>query len=316
MALDGRLEATHLVLFVPWLKELYGPIEKLAELLLNLSNQLVCGERIAEILRHRPAVQDADDAVAAPPFRGEVRFDHVTFGYREGMSILRDLSFHVQPGQTVAIVGTSGAGKTTIANLLLRFFDPWEGSVQIDGQDVRHYTLESLRQQMTVVLQDSILFNRTIRENIAYGKPDAGWDEIVKAARAAEIHDFIVKLPESYETLLEEGATNLSGGQKQRLALARALLRDTPILILDEPVTQLDAITETRVNRTIARVTEGRTAFIIAHRLSTIQRADLILVIEEGRVAESGTHSKLIASSGFYRELYGSQYAPLQTVES
>ena len=314
LALAGKVQATDLILFVPWLKELYSPMSTLSDLLTNFAYQLVCGERIAEILEMEGAVKEAKDAVAAPPFRGEVRFDHVTFGYKKGQVVLEDMSFVVRPGQTVALVGASGAGKSTIVNLLLRFFDPWKGSVQIDGQDIRRFKLESFRSQMSVVPQDTILFHRTVRENIAYGKPDATFEEIVRAAREAEIHDFIAQLPDGYETVLEESATNLSGGQKQRLALARGILRDTPLLIMDEPVTQLDSITESRLNQTIARVTRDKTTFIIAHRLTTIQRADLILVIDKGSVVEHGTQAELISKSGFYRKLYETEYMPVESV--
>jgi ATP-binding cassette, subfamily B, bacterial len=309
LALAGKVQVTDLILFVPWLKELYSPMATLSDLLTNFAYQLVCGERIAEILEMEGAVKDEKDAVPAPPFRGEVRFDHVTFGYKKDRVVLDDMTFVVRPGQTVALVGASGAGKTTIVNLLLRFFDPSKGSVQIDGQDIRRFKLESFRSQMSVVPQDTILFHRTIGENIAYGKPDAAFEEIVRAAREAEIHDFIVELPEGYDTVLEESATNLSGGQKQRLALARAILRDTPLLIMDEPVTELDSITESRLNETIARVTRDKTTFIIAHRLATIQRADLILVIDKGTVVEHGTQSELISKSGFYRKLYETEYS-------
>jgi ATP-binding cassette subfamily B protein len=314
LALAGKVQATDLILFVPWLKELYSPMATLSDLLTNFAYQLVCGERIAEILEMEGAVKEAKDAVPAPPFRGEVRFDHVTFGYKKGRVVLDDMSFVVRPGQTVALVGQSGAGKSTVVNLLLRFFDPWQGSVQIDGHDIRKFKLESFRSQMSVVPQDTILFHRTIGENIAYGKPDATLEEIVRAAREAEIHDFILGLPDGYDTVLEESATNLSGGQKQRLALARGILRGSPLLIMDEPVTQLDSITESRLNKTIAHVTRNKTTFIIAHRLTTIQRADLILVIDKGVVVEQGTQSELIAKSGFYRRLYETEYTSMEPI--
>ena len=307
-ALAGQLEATDLVLFVPWLRDLYSPLQKLAELLLDVSRQVVSGERIAEILRTEASVRDADDAVDAPAFRGEVHFDRVSFGYRPGLPVLRQLSFTARPGQLVALVGSSGAGKSTVVNLLLRFFDPWEGTVRIDGHDIRRFRLESLRGQMNVVLQDTLLLRRSIRENIAFGRPDASFDEIVAAARAAQIHDFVAGLPDGYDTRLSDRASDLSGGQRQRLALARAILRETPILILDEPMSAVDAVTEARLDETLARVTKGRTALIIAHRLATVRRADLILVIEEGRVAEQGTHAELMARSSHYRTLYRTQY--------
>jgi len=307
-ALAGQLEATDLVLFVPWLRELYMPLQRLAELLLDLSRYVVSGERIAEILRAEVTIRDAEDAVEAPPFRGEIHFDRVSFGYRPGVPVLRELSFTARPGQLVALVGSSGAGKTTVVNLLLRFFDPWQGAVRIDGVDLRRFKLASLRSQINVVLQDTLLLRRSVRENIAFGRPEASLDEVVAAARAAQIHDFVTSLPAGYDTVLSDEARDLSGGQRQRLALARAILRETPILILDEPVSAVDALTEARLDQTIAQVTKGRTALIVAHRLATIRRADLILVIEEGRVAEQGTHDALIASSGRYRALYETQY--------
>jgi ATP-binding cassette subfamily B protein len=308
-ALGGRLEPTVLVLFVPWLKEFYSPLQKLAELVVEVTRQVVSGERIAEILRTEVTIRDAADAVPAPPFRGAVAFEHVTFGYREGRPVLRDLSFTARPGQLVALVGSSGAGKSTVVNLILRFFDPWEGSVRIDGRDIRGFTLESLRGQMNVVLQETLLMRRTIRDNIAFGKPDASLADVEAAARAAQIDEFIEQLPEGYDTVLGDRAGNLSGGQRQRLALARAILRDAPILILDEPVSAVDALTEARLNETIAQVTKGKTAFIVAHRLATVQRADLILVIDEGTVAEQGTHAELMAKSTRYRRLHDTQYA-------
>jgi ATP-binding cassette subfamily B protein/subfamily B ATP-binding cassette protein MsbA len=307
-ALSGRLEATDLVLFVPWLKDLYSPLQRLAELLLELTRQVVSGERIAELLRTELTIRDADDAIEAPPLRGEIQFDRVSFGYRTGVPVLRELCFHARPGQLVALVGSSGAGKSTVVNLLLRLFDPWEGAIRFDGVDIRRFKLHSLRRQINVVLQDTLLLRRSVRDNIAFGRPEASLEDVVAAARAAQIHDFVTSLPDGYDTLLSDKARDLSGGQRQRLALARAILREAPILILDEPVSAVDAITEARLDETIAQVTKGRTALIVAHRLATIQRADLILVIEDGRVAEQGTHAELVASSGRYRALYETQY--------
>ncbi len=308
LALGGQLEATDLVLFVPWLHDLYQPLQRLAQLLLTLSRQVVSGERIAELLRVELTVRDADDAIEAPPFAGDVRFEDVSFGYRPGVPVLNALSFHARPGQLIALVGSSGAGKSTAASLLLRFFDPWQGRIRIDGTDIRRFKIDSLRSQMNVVLQETLLLRRSIRDNIAFGTPGASLEDVVHAARAAQIHDFVSALPDGYDTVLTDGARNLSGGQRQRLALARALLRDAPILILDEPMSAVDAITEARLDETIARVAKGRTAFVIAHRLATIRRADLILVIEDGRVAEQGSHDELLATSGRYRTLYETQY--------
>jgi ATP-binding cassette subfamily B protein/subfamily B ATP-binding cassette protein MsbA len=308
LALVDRLEPTDLVLFVPWLQQLYEPLQRLAQLLIKLSRQTVSGERIAELLRVEVTVRDADDAVEAPAFAGEIEFDSVSFGYRPEVPVLQDVSFRAKPGQMIALVGSSGAGKSTVVNLLLRFFDPWQGSIRIDGTDIRRFKLESLRDRMNVVLQDTLLLRRSIRDNIAFGRPDATQEDVEIAARAAQIHDFVCALPEGYDTPLTDRAADISGGQRQRLALARAILRESPILILDEPVSAVDAITEARLDETIARVTKGRTALIIAHRLSTVRRANLILVIEEGRIAERGTHEQLMSGSRLYRELYETQY--------
>jgi ATP-binding cassette subfamily B protein len=217
--------------------------------------------------------------------------------------VLQDVAFSVKAGQMVALVGPSGTGKSTVVNLLLRFFDPWAGRVLIDGHDIRQFTLQSLRHQMSVVLQDPVLFRRTVRENIAYGRPDAPLEDIVTAATAAQADEFITRLPRGYETVLDERGDNLSGGQRQRIALARAFLRGAPILVFDEPTTALDAITEAELGRALARVVDGRTTFVIAHRLSTIEKADLILVLQDGRVAAQGTHAELVANSDVYRRL-------------
>jgi ATP-binding cassette subfamily B protein len=308
LALADRLEPTDLVLFVPWLRQLYEPLQRLAELIVKLSRQVVSGERIAELLRVELSVRDADDAIEAPQFVGDIEFDGVSFGYRPDVPVLHDVSFRAKPGQMIALVGSSGAGKSTIVNLLLRFFDPWQGSVRIDGTDIRRFKLESLRNRMNVVLQDTLLLRRSIRDNIAFGRPEATQEDVEIAARDAQIHDFVCSLPDGYDTLLTDRAGDISGGQRQRLALARAILRESPILILDEPVSAVDAITEARLDETIARVTKGRTALIIAHRLNTVRRADLILVIEEGRIAEQGTHEQLMAASRRYRTLYETQY--------
>jgi ATP-binding cassette, subfamily B, bacterial len=306
-ALAGEVTPGDLIVFAAYLKDLYGPIGGFSELVTDFISAAVGSERIAAVMRADSTVKDSPQAVTAPIFAGAVTFEDVTFGYRPGSPVLQNLSFTVEPGQTVALVGSSGTGKSTIVNLLLRFFDPWEGRVLIDGQDLRRFKLDSLRRQMSVVLQESILFRRTIGENIAYGKPHAPFEEIVAAAKAAQTHSFIMKLPHGYDTLVSERGVNLSGGQRQRIALARAILRNAPILILDEPVTGLDAITESQLNATLVRLIEGRTTFVIAHRLSTIQKADLILVIEEGRIVERGTHAELLANSHLYSHLYSLQ---------
>jgi ATP-binding cassette subfamily B protein len=306
-ALAGEVTPGDLIVFAAYLKDLYGPIGGFSELVMDFISAVVRSERIAAIIGTDLTVKDSPHALTAPPFEGAVTFEDVTFGYKPGEPVLQRLSFTVKPGQMVALVGFSGTGKTTIVNLLLRFFDPWQGRILVDGQDIRRFKLESLRGQMSVVLQESILFRRTIGENIAYGKPQAGFEEIVAAAKAAQAHDFIMKLPHGYDMLVSERGINLSGGQRQRIALARAILRNAPILILDEPVTGLDAITESQLSATLVRLMQGRTTFVIAHRLATIRQADLILVIEEGKVIERGTHAELLAKSNLYHQLYSLQ---------
>ncbi len=306
-ALAGHITPGDLIVFISYLRDLYKPVGGLSELIIEFGSSLVCGERVAEILETKIKVADAPDAIDASLFRGEVVFENVTFGYDSGKPVLQDLSFKARPGEMIALIGSSGTGKSTIVNLLLRFYDPWKGRILIDGQDIRRFTLKSLREQISVVLQEPLLFHRTIRENIAYGKPEARFKEAVDAAKAAQAHDFIVRLSNGYDTFLKEGGTNLSGGQRQRIALARAILKNAPIFIFDEPVTGLDSATEAKLNETLGHLMKGRTSFTIAHRLSTIMRADLILMIEEGRIVEQGTHEHLLSKSDRYRQLYNLQ---------
>ncbi len=305
--LSGSITPGDLIVFIAYLRDLYRPVGGLSELMIDFSSSLVCGERIVEILETEVKVADAPDAINAPPFRGNVVFENVTFAYDPDMPVLRDLSFKTSPGDTVALIGSSGTGKSTIVNLLLRFYDPSLGQILIDGQDIRRYTLKSLREQISVVLQEPVLFHRTIRENIAYGKPEASFEELVAASKAAQAHDFIVMLSHGYDTFVKEGGANLSGGQRQRIALARAIVKNAPIFILDEPSTGLDAATEAKLSETLDRLMKGKTSFVIAHRFSTIMRADLILMIEEGRIVEQGTHEQLLAKSSQYRQLYDLQ---------
>lgn len=302
--LAGIATPGELIVFVAYLGDLYKPVGGFSDLILNFTAALVGGERIAEILETEIRVKDAPDAREAPPLRGDVVFEGVTFGYEPGVPVLQDLSFAVEPGQMVALIGSSGTGKSTLVNLLLRFHDPWEGRILIDGEDIRRYTFKSLREQISVVLQEPLLFRRTVRENIAYGKPAATFEEIVEAARAAQAHEFIERLSHGYDTFLDERGANLSGGQRQRIALARAILKDVPVFILDEPATGMDAVTEARLNETLNRLMAGKTSFIIAHHFSTIRKADLILMIEEGRVVEQGSHEQLMAKSELYRQLF------------
>ncbi len=303
-ALTGHITPGDLIVFISYLRDLYKPVGELSELMLDFSGSLVCAERVAEILETKIKVADAPDAIEAPPFRGEVVFENVTFGYDPGEPVLQYLSFKARPREMVALIGSSGTGKSTIMNLLLRFYDPWKGRILIDGQDIRRYTLNSLREQISVVLQEPLLFHRTIRENIAYGKTEASFNEIVNAAKAAQAHDFIMKLSNGYDTVLTKAGADLSGGQRQRIALARAILKNAPIFVFDEPATGLDAETEARLNESLNRLMKEKTTFIIAHRFSTIMKADLILMIEEGRVVEQGTHGQLLAGSDRYHQIY------------
>ena len=305
--LAGQITPGDLIVFTAYLGNLYKPVGELSSWIMDFATALVSGERIAEILESEVSMADAPDAVEAPPFRGEVVFEHVTFGYEPGEPVLRGLSFSVKPGQTVALIGSSGTGKSTVVNLLLRFYDPWEGRILIDGQDIRRYKFKSLREQISVVLQETLLFRRSIRENIAYGKPKATTEEIKKSAKAAQAHDFIMRLPKGYDTFLKDRGANLSGGERQRIALARSILKDAPIFVFDEPLTGVDAETESRLDGILNRLMKGKTSFIIAHHFSTIMKANLILMIQEGRIIEQGSHDQLLAESEQYRQLYNLQ---------
>jgi ATP-binding cassette subfamily B protein/subfamily B ATP-binding cassette protein MsbA len=255
-------------------------------------------------------VSDRADAEALSCVHGEVSLSGVTYGYERGRPVLHDISLAVEAGQTVALVGPTGAGKSTLAGLIPRFFDPWEGRITLDGVDLRALPVRWLRQQVSVVLQEPFLFPLTVAENIAYGRPEASLEEIEAAARAANAHDFIMELEDGYESVLGERGATLSGGQRQRLAIARALLKDAPLLILDEPTSALDMETEGLILEALDHLTRGRTCFIIAHRLSTIRNADRIVVLDEGRVVEQGTHEQLIASGQWYAKLHGNRVAP------
>ncbi|MGH7599378.1 MAG: ABC transporter ATP-binding protein, partial [bacterium] len=240
---------------------------------------------------------------------GRIEFKNVSFAYnKRGKEVLKNLNFAVEPGETVALVGHSGAGKSTLVSLLLRFYDPQQGKILIDRRNIRRFTVKSLRSQITILLQDAKLFRQTVRENIAFGKVGASEEEIIEAAKLAEAHDFIMQMPEGYDTMMEEGGDNLSGGQKQRINIARAIIRNTPIVILDEPATGLDAKAEAKINAAIQRLTRDKTTFIIAHKFSTIAGADKILLLEEGQLAHQGRHEQLLCESAAYRELYELQF--------
>jgi ATP-binding cassette subfamily B protein/subfamily B ATP-binding cassette protein MsbA len=306
--LDGRLSVGTILVFLSYLGSLYAPLETMMYLSSTVQAAAGSSLRVREVLDTKPEVAERPGARPLPPARGHVRLEEVTFGYEPGRPVLRGVSLEVLPGQTVAIVGCTGAGKTTLVNLVSRSFDPWQGRVLVDGYDLRDVRLQSLRQQVAVVLQEPFLFPRTIRENIAYGRPEASRQEVEAAAHAANAHLFIERLPRGYETVVGERGATLSGGERQRLSIARALLRDAPILILDEPTSALDADTEGLLLRALEGLMKGRTTLIIAHRLSTIRHADWVLVLDGGTVAEAGTHRELLGRKGLYAYLYHTQF--------
>ncbi len=307
-ALGGDITPGTLVLFTAYLRDIYGSLEKFSAIFLNLAKAMASGERLLELVENDKIVQDHPNALPAPALQGNVEFRNVAFGYKKGREVLRGLNFQAQAGETIAIVGQSGAGKSTLISLLMRFYDPQQGEILIDGRDARQFTIKSLRDQMTIVLQDATLFNQTVRENLAFGKIGASEAEVIAAAQHAEAHEFIVQMPEGYNAMIEEGGNNLSGGQRQRLNIARAIIRNTPLVMMDEPVTGLDAKSEAKVNAAIHRLAQGKTTFIIAHKFSTIMNADKILLLDEGQAAHFGTHEQLLRESAQYRELYELQY--------
>ena len=307
-AFNGDITPGTLVVFVAYMRDVMGSFEKFSGLFLGLAKSQISVDRLLELVESEMVMQDEPDAVAAPALQGRIEFKNVSFAYKPGHEVLKNLNFTVAPGDTVALVGHSGAGKSTLISLLLRFYDPQQGEILIDGENIRRFTLKSLRQQITILLQDAKLFRQTVRENIAFGKAGATNEEVVAAAKLAEAHDFIEPMPEGYESMMHEGGENLSGGQRQRINIARAVIRNTPIIILDEPTTGLDARAEAKINTAIHRLTRGRTTFIIAHKFSTILNADKILLLEDGQLAHQGTHEQLLRQSPQYRALYELQY--------
>jgi ATP-binding cassette subfamily B protein/subfamily B ATP-binding cassette protein MsbA len=305
--LAGQLSIGSLVVFLAYLASLQKQLKSLTTIYSTLQEISVGVERVLVLLEADLEVKDRPGAALLAKPCGHVRLENVTFGYEPGRAVLHDVSLEVLPGETVAIVGPTGAGKTTLVSLVARFFDPWEGQVRIDGHDVRDLQLRSVREQVALVLQEPFLFPFTIAENIAYGRPGASRLEVETAARAARLHDFILKLPEGYDTVIGERGINLSGGERQRLSIARALLKDAPILILDEPTSALDAHTEKLLLEALQQLVRHRTTFIIAHRLSTVRSADRIVVLREGRLVESGTHAHLMEHGGHYARLHETQ---------
>ena len=319
LVINGQLTLGTLVAFLSYIISFYEPLRRLTEVDNTFQQAIAAGERIFELLDKKSDIRDAPDAISLDEIEGDVVFENVHFRYGDDESILakkqnvlHDISFHIEPGQAVALVGPSGAGKTSIANLLCRFYDPDDGCVLVDGHDLREVKVQSLRQHVAVVLQDTFLFNTTVRDNLRYGKPEASDEEMIAAAKAAYAHDFIQELPEGYDTEIGERGVRLSGGQKQRLALARAILADPRILILDEATSSVDAEAEYLIQQALEEVMKGRTALVIAHRLSTIRDADKIIALEEGYIREVGSHQDLLAKDGLYSQLYRRQLALVQ----
>ncbi|MFQ4142302.1 ABC transporter ATP-binding protein [Chlorogloeopsis sp. ULAP02] len=304
LVLSNALTPGDLLVFLTYLKNAFKPVRDFAKYSGRLAKASAAGDRILDLLDQTPEVYDLPGAKPAPRFAGAVEFSEVSFAYKPGHPVLQGIDFVVQPGQQVAIVGHSGSGKSTLANLLLRLYDPSKGSILIDGEDIRNYTLESLRAQISVVLQDSLLFAASVWDNIAYGSPTATEEEAIRAAKLANAHDFITNLPQGYDTVLGERGVTLSGGQRQRIAIARAAIRQAPILILDEPTTGLDKENEQEVLDALKRLSQGRTTFLIVHDLDLAARADCILYLERGRLVERGTHDELMQLNHRYAALY------------
>ena len=308
LVLAGQLTPGGLVLFLFYLGMMYKPMRDLSKMTDTVSKAEVGFDRIREVLDTESGMRDLPGARRAGRFKGKIEFDKVSFGYGHDQLILEDLNFTIEPGRVAAFVGPTGGGKSTLISLVARFYDPLSGEVKIDGTNIRNFTMKSLRQQISFVLQETLLFRATVWENIAYGRPEASREEIINAAKLANAHEFISEMPEGYDTMVGERGVTLSGGQRQRIAIARAVIRNTPILILDEPTSGLDAASEQAVFEALDRLMKGKTSIVIAHHLATIRRADIIFVVKDNSLVERGTHAELLAAGGLYAEVYDIQF--------
>lgn len=306
--INGSITAGSLVAFLTYAVNISNPIKRLSRVIGNIQRALAAAQRVFDVLDLPEDIKNAPDAKLLPKVKGDVRFNDVSFAYNENEEVLSHVSFEVKPGEMIAFVGPSGAGKSTVASLLPRFYDATNGSITIDGQDIRKVTLDSLREQVGIVPQETVLFNGSVYDNILYGRLDATREEVEAAAKAANAHDFIMQLPNGYETMLGDRGMNISGGQRQRISIARAILKNPQILILDEATSALDTESERVVQEALDRLMVGRTSFVIAHRLSTIKNADKIMVLEKGQLIEQGNHDELMAMDGLYAHLYKIQY--------
>ncbi|NLK87075.1 MAG: ABC transporter ATP-binding protein [Clostridiaceae bacterium] len=308
LALEGNLSVSDIVGFILYLSLFYQPIGALARVIEDLQQAVAGAERVFEVLDTEPDIKDSPEAVDITKSNGDIVFDDVSFGYIDNVPVLQNISFRAAPGEMVALVGPTGVGKTTVISLIARFYQPDSGQITLDGRDLKDITLSSLRSQISIVLQDIFLFNGTVAENIAYGSKGATKEQIIQAAKTARAHEFIIEMPEGYDTVIGERGVKLSGGQKQRLSIARAVLRNTPILILDEATAAVDVETEAKIQQAVQELAENRTIIVVAHRLSTVKKANKILVIQDGKIVESGNHSELLEYNGVYRQLCDMQF--------
>ena len=311
--IEGTITAGSLVAFLTYAVNISNPIKRLSRVIGNIQKALAAAQRVFDVLDLPETIHNAPDAKALPMVKGNVRFNNVSLSYNPGEHVLNNVSFDVKPGEMIAFVGPSGAGKSTVASLLPRFYDVTDGSITIDGEDIRRVTLQSLREQVGIVTQETVLFNGSVYDNILYGRLDATKEEVEAAAKAANAHNFITELPQGYQTMLGDRGVNIYGGQRQRISIARAILKNPQILILDEATSALDTESERVVQEALDRLMVGRTSFVIAHRLSTIKNADKIMVLEKGCLVEQGTHDELMAQNGLYAHLYTIQYRSKET---